>query len=193
MKSDNFKTIIAFLCMQLGRGFLPCATREMKTTTTTSLKMANRTTERRSFLIQTSTLPIVAFLFPGHANAISKDDFINDLKTSKTKLAGIPELLDQNEWDKVRTILKTPPINFLWNLGDAKNPLVQYAKESGDFELLEMKDELSVTLQMCDQLTYDNAFVYFQPGNGKLNIKEPKQLAMKAMDQIQDAINVVDN
>ena len=178
--------------MELVKGFLPCVTREMKTTNT-SLKMANRTTGRRSFLIQTSTLPIGAFVFPRNANAISKDDFINDLKTSKTKLAGIPELLDQNEWDKVRTILKTPPINFLWNLGDAKNPLVQYAKESGDFELLEMKDELSVTLQMCDQLTYDNAFVYFQPGNGKLNIKEPKQLAMKAMAQIQDAINVVDN
>lgn len=32
--------------------------------------------------------------------------------------------------------------------------------------------------------------VYFQPGNGKLNIREPKELAKKSMDQIQQAINL---
>ena len=46
----------------------------------------------------------------------------------------------------------------------SQNTLVQLAKETGDFELLELKDELAISLQMCDQLTYDNAFVYFQPG-----------------------------
>jgi len=64
------------------------------------------------------------------------------------------------------------------------------AKETGEFELLELKDELAISLQMCDQLTYDNAFVYFQPGNGKVKIKEPKDLANKAMSQIQSAIEM---
>jgi hypothetical protein len=191
MKCSVLKVIAVTVCVELVRGFSLTCTKTKGARTTTSLNMSS--TGRRSFLIQTSTVPIVSLAFPSLVGAISKDDFITDLKTSKTKLEAIPQLLDQNEWDKVRTILKTPPINFLWNLGDAKNPLVQYAKESGDFELLEMKDELSVTLQMCDQLTYDNAFVYFQPGNGKVNIKEPKQLAVKAMSQIQDAINVVEN
>lgn len=67
------------------------------------------------------------------------------------------------------------------------------AKESGEFDLLELKDELAISLQMCDQLTYDNAFVYFQPGNGKVKIKEPKDLANKAMNQIQSAIDLVGN
>ena len=84
----------------------------------------------------------------------------------------------------------------------------------------ELKDDLAYNLQLCDQLTYDNAFgkntqitvepintrgfttntnletssfrwiVYFQPGNGKVNIKEPKELAKKAMKQIQQAIDL---
>jgi hypothetical protein len=36
----------------------------------------------------------------------------------------------------------------------------------------------------------DNAFVYFQPGNGKVKIKEPTELANKAMEQIQQAIEL---
>ena len=71
--------------------------------------------------------------------------------------------------------------------------MVKLAKESGEFELLELKDELSISLQMCDQLTYDNAFVYFQPGNGKVKIKEPKDLAYKAMSQIKNAIEISGN
>ncbi len=71
--------------------------------------------------------------------------------------------------------------------------MVNLAKETGEFELLELKDELAISLQMCDQLTYDNAFVYFQPGNGKVKIKEPKDLAIKAMSQIQDAIKLSSN
>jgi len=43
---------------------------------------------------------------------------------------------------------------------------------------------------MCDQLTYDNAFVYFQPGNGKYKIKEPQELARAAMSQIQQVIEL---
>ena len=71
--------------------------------------------------------------------------------------------------------------------------MVKLAKESGEFELLELKDELSISLQICDQLTYDNAFVYYQPGNGKVKIKEPKDLAFKAMDQIKSAIELAGN
>ena len=51
--------------------------------------------------------------------------------------------------------------------------------------------ELAYNLQLCDQLTYDNAFVYYQPGNGKVKIKEPQELARRAMGQIQDVIDLV--
>jgi len=126
------------------------------------------------------------------ANAAStKDALIADLNESYAKLVTIPDLLQQQEWDKVRTILKTPPIVQLWNLGDSKNTLVQLAKETGDFELLEAKDELSISLQLCDQYTYDNVFVYFQPGNGKVKIKEPVEMAEKAKSQLKEVIDFV--
>lgn len=125
---------------------------------------ATENNSRRSFLQKSVAVPsfLIASQLP--ANAASTKDLVNDLVTSKTKMEVIPDLLQQNEWDKVRTILKTPPVNSLWNLGESQNPLVKLAKETGEFELLELKDELAISLQMCDQLTYDNAFVYFQPG-----------------------------
>ena len=45
---------------------------------------------------------------------------VEDLQVSVKKMESIPDLLDQGEWDKVRTILKTPPINKLWNLGEVR-------------------------------------------------------------------------
>ena len=133
---------------------------------------------------------ITSTVNPSISNAVGVKDLVSDLETSKEKMLAIPELLEANEWDKVRSILKTPPVNSLWNLGDSKNTLVQIAKQTGEIELLELKDELAINLQMCDQLTYDNAFVYFQPGNGKVNIKEPTTLAKKAMGQISEAISL---
>ena len=55
---------------------------------------------------------------PANANASITSDLVDDLRNSITKIDAIPELLDQGEWDKVRTILKTPPVNKLWNLGE---------------------------------------------------------------------------
>ncbi|GAX14902.1 hypothetical protein FisN_29Lh123 [Fistulifera solaris] len=117
---------------------------------------------------------------------------LDELKECKIKLEPIPEMLEQMEWDKVRSILKVPPVNKLWNLGDSQNTVVQLAKQAGSIELLELKDDLALTLQLCDQYTYNNAFVYFQPGNGKYNIKEPQQLARKAMQQIQEIVDLVE-
>ena len=87
------------------------------------------------------------------------------------------------------TILKTPPVNKLWNLGDSQNTVLKLVKETGNVELFEMKDDLAYNLQMCDQLTYDNNFIYYQPGNGKLKIKEPIDAITKALGQLETIIN----
>mmetsp|Transcript_28760 Transcript_28760/g.43960 ORF Transcript_28760/g.43960 Transcript_28760/m.43960 type:complete len:187 (+) Transcript_28760:93-653(+) len=151
---------------------------------------------RRTFLSKFIASPAIiagagVLSNPSLASASPKTDaLIADLKSSKEKMDPIPALLEANEWDKVRTILKTPPVNSLWNLGDSKNTLVQLAKETGEFELLELKDELALSLQMCDQVTYANAFVAFQPGNGKINIKEPIFLSKKATSQLDNAIEL---
>ena len=57
-----------------------------------------------------------------------------------------------------------------------------------DMSLLELSDELQVSLQMSDQLTYDNAFVYFQPGSGKVDIKGPTSTLNKAVEQLDEII-----
>ena len=64
------------------------------------------------FVIPTTSVQAAA------ATTISKEDLLNDLTLSKEKLATIPALLEEKEWDKVRSILKVPPVNKLWNLGD---------------------------------------------------------------------------
>eukprot|EP00639_Heterosigma_akashiwo_P036523 CAMPEP_0194723992 /NCGR_PEP_ID=MMETSP0296-20130528/16472_1 /TAXON_ID=39354 /ORGANISM="Heterosigma akashiwo, Strain CCMP2393" /LENGTH=166 /DNA_ID=CAMNT_0039627695 /DNA_START=173 /DNA_END=673 /DNA_ORIENTATION=+ len=144
----------------------------------------------RRFFLNTVAVSACALTTPkaAFAGGPSIESLTNDLKLARKKMEPIPDLLKKEEWDAVRTILKTPPVGQLWNLGDSKNYLVNLANLTEELELLEVKDELATTLQMCDQLTYDNAFVYFQPGNGKINIKEPTMLAKKAMKQMDDAL-----
>mmetsp|Transcript_4442 Transcript_4442/g.12550 ORF Transcript_4442/g.12550 Transcript_4442/m.12550 type:complete len:192 (+) Transcript_4442:48-623(+) len=126
--------------------------------------------------------------FPQLSYAEDLSSLKDELALSKSKLKEIPDLLQAQEWEKVRTVLKTPPVNKLWNLGDSQNIVLKLAKETGDVELFELKDELAYNLQMCDQLTYDNVFVYFQPGSGKIKIKEPVDSAKKAVEYLDQII-----
>ena len=142
-----------------------------KKTTPTILYSSSESSSssRRSFLsklIATSssaTLLITSLTTTAHASS-SKEELLSDLATSLTKISSIPPLLESAEWDKVRTILKTPPVNQLWNLGESQNTLVKLAKETGNFDLMEVKDELAISLQMTDQYSCDNVFIYYQPG-----------------------------
>ena len=155
----------------------------------------NEIQSRRDWVQQVSSVGVtagIALFAPLPASAVSTTTtgvLIDELNNSKSKLQEIPQLLQDQEWDKVRTILKTPPVNKLWNLGDSQNTVMTLAKETGNVELFEMKDDLAYSLQMCDQFTYDNVFVYFQPGNGKIKIKEPTDAIQKAMSQIQQIID----
>ena len=97
-------------------------------------------------------------------------------------------MLEEQKWDEVRTILKTPPVNKLWNLGDSQNTVLKLVKETGNVELFEIKDDLAYSLQICDQLTYANNFIYYQPGNGKLKIKEPIEAINNALRQLDSII-----
>lgn len=148
---------------------------------------------RRSFLATLTTASLAAATTtllssqPALA-AETKESLVADLSTSLTKIRTIPPLLEAAEWDKVRTVLKTQPVNGLWNLGESQNTLVKLAKETGEFDLMEMKDELAISLQMTDQYSYDNNFIYYQPGNGKLKTKEPLEMAKKAIIQLEEAV-----
>eukprot|EP00579_Thalassiosira_antarctica_P000214 CAMPEP_0201867560 /NCGR_PEP_ID=MMETSP0902-20130614/1746_1 /ASSEMBLY_ACC=CAM_ASM_000551 /TAXON_ID=420261 /ORGANISM="Thalassiosira antarctica, Strain CCMP982" /LENGTH=209 /DNA_ID=CAMNT_0048392735 /DNA_START=33 /DNA_END=662 /DNA_ORIENTATION=+ len=151
---------------------------------------------RRTFLstiAATSLSAAILPLQPAFAAASPKDSLIADLNDSLSKITAIPSLVESAEWDKVRTVLKTPPVNQLWNLGESQNTLVKLAKETGDFEIMEMKDELAISLQMTDQYSYDNNFIYYQPGNGKIKTKEPLQMANKAISQLKEVLDAVNS
>mmetsp|Transcript_18312 Transcript_18312/g.25819 ORF Transcript_18312/g.25819 Transcript_18312/m.25819 type:complete len:218 (-) Transcript_18312:125-778(-) len=156
--------------------------------------MSRREMFRHGALMASGVATASSFLntnFVGVANAAeSIDTMVADLQSAKAKLDQVPDLLKAEKWDEVRTILKTPPVNYLWNMGDGQNTLLKIAKATDEMELIELKDELSLSIQMCDQLTYDNVFVYFQPGNGKVKIKEPVELATKAIKQLAEAIDL---
>lgn len=143
-----------------------------ETTSTTAATDISRRTFLSTVIAATAVSSSFAILpiQSAYAAADSKDALIADLQTSLTKIETIPSLVDSAEWDKIRTVLKTTPVVELWNLGESKNTLVKLAKETGEFDLMEMKDELAISLQMCDQYSYDNNFIYYQPGKYKKSL-----------------------
>ncbi|MGK3736486.1 MAG: hypothetical protein ACI90V_003328 [Bacillariaceae sp.] len=161
-----------------------------------AIKPSSRTAKqhhssRRDWLNHAGT-GVVATVVAGtafpQASFATTAEYITELESSLTKLQPIPNLLQEEKWDEVRTILKTPPVNKLWNLGESQNPVMKLAKETGNVELFEVKDELAYNLQMTDELTYNNVFVYFQPGNGKIKIKEPQDAVNMALKQLESII-----
>jgi hypothetical protein len=74
------------------------------------------TVSRRAVLAQSAGFATVSVWGP--ASWAVDASLIDDLTSSIDKLRPIPDLLEEKEWDKVRSILKLPPVNKLWNLGD---------------------------------------------------------------------------
>ena len=97
----------------------------------------------------------------------------------------INKLLEEEQWDTVRSIFKAAPVNLAWEQTMAKrNPFKQLADLRDDVEQFEIVDELAAALQLADQYCYSNTFIYTQPGNGKVKIKEPKQQVAIAVQKI---------
>jgi hypothetical protein len=143
-------------------------------------------TRRAALAIAPSALLLPAL--PARAAEQSVEALISELREVQSKLKPLPALLDNQEWDAVRTVLKTPPVANLWNLGPSRSTIRKLAAaRDNDVDMVEYVDEVAGALQLADQFTYDNVFVYTQPGNGKLKIKEPKdqlKLASKKIDEV---------
>mmetsp|Transcript_6827 Transcript_6827/g.21526 ORF Transcript_6827/g.21526 Transcript_6827/m.21526 type:complete len:166 (-) Transcript_6827:30-527(-) len=112
-----------------------------------------------------------------------------DAETVLQALEPLSGYVDEARWDAVRTVLKTSPVAELWNLGQGKNWIRKAALDAGDPELIELSEDLSSALQLTDQYVYDNNFIYFQPGNGKLKTKEPKDQIKIAQTKLKTIIS----
>ena len=84
--------------------------------TITSLYEAPISSDRRSFVSTLVATSIAITSTPLPVFASEKDTLITNLSDSLTAIKIIPSLVDAAEWDKIRTVLKTPPVNELWNL-----------------------------------------------------------------------------
>jgi len=139
---------------------------------------------RRAVLVAPLLFAVPA---PSHA-AASEAALLDELKAVRTALEPLPALLNEEKWDAVRSVLKTPPVANLWNLGESKNTLRKLAELRDDVELFELSDDVAGALQLADQFTYDNNFIYFQPGSGKVKIKEPTDQIKIASKKLGDLL-----
>eukprot|EP00435_Cladocopium_sp_Y103_P037878 s2360_g10.t1 len=131
-----------------------------------------------------------AFL-PLSANAESNEELIALLKKDRELLEPLPKMLKEQKWDGVRSVLKTPPVSFLWNLGLEKNTLKKLGDSLGEVEVLERMDEIASALQTTDEISYSNVYVYGQPGEGKVKIKEPILFVQTAMSKLDEVLKIV--
>ena len=133
-----------------------------------------RLLSRRGLVAGAPIAAAAALLAPRSARAADKAALKRNAQAVLAALDPLPALVDENKWDGIRSVLKAPPVNELWNLGNGRNYIRTYALDEGDPDLIELAEDLSTALQLSDQYVYDNNFIYFQPGSGKLKIKEPK-------------------
>ena len=117
---------IAFLFLH---GTVSCFQMSMESTSKNSFS-ASLDSSRRGFFATSSKMAPTFLSLVGistinpslaiAAGGASKESLLSDLQTSRAKMEKIPSLLQNGEWDAVRTILKTPPLNKLWNLGEVR-------------------------------------------------------------------------
>ncbi|GMH99251.1 hypothetical protein TrLO_g3358 [Triparma laevis f. longispina] len=185
--------ILALLSHSTAFNCAPTKVFQPKSTQGSTTRIFGKPQSRRAVLAKISVTVVapaaVSFsALPAFA-ADSKEDIIVALKKTIEALAPLGDRLEKGEYDGVRSVLKGPGVGELWNLGASKNPIGKLARTVDDMSLLELSDELQLSLQMSDQLTYDCAFVYTQPGNGKVDIKSPQTMLKKSMKQLQDIID----
>jgi len=98
-----------------------CTAALLESTSAWSAPASSSSSSRRGFL-QTAAAGITLTIATAQpAIAAPDSSMMEELKMSAAKLEPIPALLENKEWDAVRTILKTPPVNKLWNLGDVSS------------------------------------------------------------------------
>eukprot|EP00439_Symbiodinium_sp_Y106_P080458 s660_g19.t1 len=128
---------------------------------------------------------------PAAASAESNDELIALLRQDRELLDPLPKMLKDQKWDNVRSVLKTPPVSYLWNLGLEKNTLKKLGDSLGEIQVLELMDEIASDLQVADEISYSNNYVYGQPGEGKVKIQEPIEYMKMAMSKLDEVLKIV--
>jgi hypothetical protein len=108
---------------------------------------------RRGLVALMPSAVALAFARPVFA-ADDQQALLAELKDAAQRLKPLGAMLDAENWDGVRTVLKTPPVGNLWNLGTSRNTIRKLASaRDNDVELVEYVDTVSGALQLADQFT----------------------------------------
>jgi hypothetical protein len=93
-----------------------------------------------------------------------------ELEQARKQLQNVPSFIQTQEWDKVRSILITPPLSDLWTRTKRTNAFwdeyadyvarTNSAADDGadEFAVLELKDDLQSHLRYLDMAVYNNVF-----------------------------------
>mmetsp|Transcript_22739 Transcript_22739/g.53825 ORF Transcript_22739/g.53825 Transcript_22739/m.53825 type:complete len:184 (-) Transcript_22739:153-704(-) len=150
--------------------------------------VANGLTRRAALVLAPSVLAVGSVALPALAATDTEKALIAELRDCAERLKPLAEMIEKEQWDPVRSVLKTPPVANLWNLGMSKNQIRKLSDaRGGDVDIVEYVEEVGGALQLVDQFVYDNVFIPTQPGNGKINKKAPQdqlKLARKKLDEV---------
>mmetsp|Transcript_27748 Transcript_27748/g.50702 ORF Transcript_27748/g.50702 Transcript_27748/m.50702 type:complete len:188 (+) Transcript_27748:59-622(+) len=124
----------------------------------------------------------------GEAKEVLASELLDMVKVQRRMLGPLPKQVDAEEFDAVRYVLKTPPVQYIWDCAYQRNTVRRLGEVLGDEEIMTTMDDVATALQNAEQYLYSNDYVYTQPGDGKFHLIEPKLYLNMAMDSLDGVI-----
>lgn len=129
-----------------------------------ALSLQQSDLSRRNFGQRIAVAASGAVLLPNQAQAASLSELQGIAQKARNQLDPVPTIIQNEEWDKVRAILITPPISDFWTA--SKRPvnimteIADAVSDAGGDELniLELREELQSHLRYLDMAVYNNVF-----------------------------------
>ena len=175
---------LSFLGLMSARhifGFSPYCFGEMKLVGSESVKKIHHfdrnrerrnlfDTERNTSYSKRAFIANVVFTFGLIPNISRADEFPTNLeklspiiRTARSQLDEVPQLIADGKWDSVRAILISPPISDCWSkssklLLNFANAVGEELPDGDELAALEARDELSSHLRYLDMAVYNNNF-----------------------------------
>ena len=123
------------------------------------------------------------------ATAADNSNTVALLREARAQLDPCAQLIEDGNWDGVRTIVKTSP------LANTKNLITTFISESGEAaeDLVVERQDLVQSLQLLDMAVYNNVFVGEQNGQGKpgAGVKVDRATPLVHLRESQQALDAV--
>lgn len=111
------------------------------------------------------------------------------LRQARSQLDPCAQLIDDGNWDGVRTVVKTPP---LANVRALSTKLADELGEAGE-DIVVSREDCVQALQMLDTFVYNNNFINEQNGQGKrgAGVKIDRVTPLGYLGEAKDALDAI--